>query len=125
MQDVDIQVVVNLIVVNGDSQVLYLKRDPKLEKWWLPGEDVEPFTHPDAQATKIAASIGLTHDPIQYRRLQSFRGRRGWHLMFDYLVEANGSVSEPYRWFDIGSPPTSMHGEWERSVVHAVLNPAK
>ena len=52
---VDIQIIANLVVRNGEGQVLFLRYDPENEKWWLPGGDVTPFTHPDEARDKALA----------------------------------------------------------------------
>ncbi|MDE0242216.1 MAG: hypothetical protein OXK82_12980 [Deltaproteobacteria bacterium] len=40
------QVIANLVVTDRDGHVLFVRHDPDSEKWWLPGRDVEPYTHP-------------------------------------------------------------------------------
>ncbi len=119
-QDIDIQVIANLVVTNGTGQVLLTKYNPDIDRWWLPGGDVEPFTHPDEQARKVIDGLGLTGATPTFKRLQSFRGRRGWHLVFDYLVAADGTPVEPAQWFEPGDLPATMHGEWEKGVIAAI-----
>ena len=119
-EDVDIQVIANLVVRNGAGQVLLTKYNPDIDRWWLPGDDVEPFTHPDEQARKVIDGLGLAGATPAFKRLQSFRGRRGWHLVFDYLVHADGTPSEPAQWFDAGDLPKTMHGDWEKGVIAAL-----
>ena len=60
-----------------------MRYDPEMEKWWLPGADVEPYSHPDDSAAKVMQDFpGLTVENCRFSHLESFRGRRGWHLVF-------------------------------------------
>lgn len=115
--DVDIQVLSNLVVRNDQGQFLLTKLNPELDRWWLPGADVEPFTHPDEQAQKILDGLGLVAESLEFKRVQSFRGRRGWHLSFDYLVEASGRAHNPAQWFGLDALPQTMHGDWEVNLI--------
>lgn len=117
----DIQVIANLVVRNGEGRVLLTKYNPDVDRWWLPGQDVEPFTHPDEQARKVLDSLGLDIRGLEFRRVQSFRGRRGWHLAFDYLVDADGDPDSPAQWFEVNSLPNTMHGDWETGVISDLL----
>ena len=117
----DIQIIANLVVVNQDGEVLLTQYNPAVDRWWLPGQDVAPYTHPDETAQAIVESMGVQASSTDFRRVQSFRGRRGWHLAFDYLVRATGSPNEPAQWFDVASLPPTMHGDWERAVLGDLL----
>ncbi len=80
---VDIQIIANLVVCNRAGDVLFVRYDPENEKWWLPGGDVEAFTHPDEARDKALRDF----DTLEVRSrslsfVESFRGRRGWHLVF-------------------------------------------
>ena len=120
---VDIQVIANLVVRNGDGAVLFLRYDPENEKWWLPGSDVEPFTHPDDAAAKAPRDIeGLGVTACALNHVESFRGQRGWHLVFNYDVHAAGTPGGTHeaQWFAPGDLPRTMRGDWEKQVVARV-----
>lgn len=120
---VDTQVISNLVVRNGDGEILFVRYDPENEKWWLPGADVEPFTHPDDTATKVLGDIeGLAVSACSLSHVESFRGRRGWHLVFNYDVRAAGEPGGPHqaKWFAPDDLPRTMHGNWEKQVVSQV-----
>ena len=51
-EEVSTQVIANLVVRNPNGEVLFVRYDPENEKWWLPGGDVEPYSHPDEAAAK-------------------------------------------------------------------------
>lgn len=128
-----IQLIANL-VVEGESDQILLARynqegetdEPDAEqRWWLPAHELDPYQHPD-EAAKIAIDEigGLTIESSKLARIQSFRGRRGWHISFDYHVKATGQPSGtgvPAAWHQADDLPPTMHGNWERETIHAVL----
>ena len=121
---VDIQIIANLVVRNGKGEVLFVRYDPESEKWWLPGGDVEPFTHPDEARDKALQDFpGLEVGARSLSFVESFRGRRGWHLVFHYDVGAEGAPGGDLEaaWFSPADPPRSTHGQWEKSVIARVL----
>lgn len=130
-----IQLIANLVVQRDDSHVLLAQYNPGGEtdepdaevRWWLPAHELDPYQHPDAAAQQAIDEIGgLEVLDITLHRIQSFRGRRGWHLSFDYRVLASGQPSEshvPAAWFDPDDLPPTMHGNWERDTIAAVTNP--
>lgn len=62
---------------------------------------------------------------IELSRVQSFRGRRGWHVSFDYAVRVSGEPGQgsvPADWFDRTDLPPTMHGNWERDTIDSVLD---
>ena len=121
----DVQLISNLIVAKSPSDVLLVKYDASDERWWLPGGDLEPYEHPDEAARRILADLpGLTVESMVLHDVESFRGRRGWHVVFHYLVRAGGEVRGkiPAAWFPALSMPRTMHGRWERSAVERVLD---
>ena len=119
----DIQLIANLIVVRDDGKVLFVKYDPEDERWWLPGEDLEPYEHPNERARKELARFGLEPDGMEMIFVESFRGRRGWHVVFHYLVGATGHPTGEHvaEWFSPDAMPRTMHGAWERDAVNRVL----
>jgi len=96
-----------LIVRHQDGRVLFL-HGPEEDRWWLPGEDMQAYETPAEAVRRIIGKLGsLTWTEARLRGVDSFRGRRGWHVMFHYLVEA--TTLEPTsryvcEWF----PPTSL-----------------
>ncbi len=116
---VDTQVIANLVTINDKGQVLLTQLDDS-EKWWLPGEDVEPFTHPDDTVAKIAAKLTGEALKPNFDHLESFRGRRGWHLMFNYVLLAGAARNEDGDWHDVDALPKTAHGNWEKQVIRQI-----
>ena len=124
-ENVATQVITNLVVSDGQGRVLLVRYDPDDETWWLPGKDVEPFSHPDDAAKAVLADLpGLEAGSPLFHHVNSFRGRRGWHLMFHYLVTASGEPAGavPAAWFPVDALPATRHGGWEKQQVAALLN---
>jgi ADP-ribose pyrophosphatase YjhB (NUDIX family) len=127
-----IQLIANLVVHNGDA-VLLARYDASDEsdpdegdiRWWLPGQELEPYEHPDEAARRALAAIpGLVAEEVALAGVQSFRGRRGWHVSFDYRVTATGDPGAdgvPAGWFSRHELPRTMHGRWERDVIDRLL----
>lgn len=127
-----IQLIANLVVRRDDGRVLLVRYNPTGEidepgadaRWWLPAHELDPYQHPDDAAQFAVDEIGgLNAEDITLNRVQSFRGRRGWHISFDYLVHANGepaSTAIPAAWYDTNDLPPTMHGNWERDTIEAV-----
>jgi ADP-ribose pyrophosphatase YjhB (NUDIX family) len=125
-QHPEIQLIANLVVRRADGRVLLVRYHADDERWWLPGEDLEPFEHPDERASAVLAGFpGLAPTSVEMAFVESFRGRRGWHVVFHYKVEANGDENPggdvPSDWFPAGELPRTMHGRWERDAVARVL----
>ena len=121
---VDIQIIANLVVRNGHGQVLFVRYDPDNEKWWLPGSDVEPYAHPDDTANQVLRQFeDLEINACRLGFVDSFRGRRGWHLVFNYDARAEGKPGGPdeAQWFAPDEMPRTVHGGWEKEVVSRVL----
>ncbi len=120
----DIQLIANVVVRRGD-EVLLVRHDPGDEVWWLPGGDLQPYEHPDDAAKRVLADIpGLKISAPKMVNVESFRGRRGWHVMFNYLVDAagepKGNISAT--WHKAAKLPRTKHGNWEQSTIAAVLS---
>jgi ADP-ribose pyrophosphatase YjhB (NUDIX family) len=122
-QQPDIQLISNLVVVGEDGRVLFVRYDPDDDRWWLPGEDLEPYEHPDDRARRELARFGLEPDQLTMKFVESFRGRRGWHVVFHYRVDVSGEPDSEYiaHWFDSESMPRTVHGRWEHDAVRRVL----
>jgi ADP-ribose pyrophosphatase YjhB (NUDIX family) len=119
-----IQLISNLIVRRPDGRVLLVRYDPDDERWWLPGEDLEPYEHPDDRARETLAQFsGVGARSFSMRFVESFRGRRGWHVVFHYLVDADGDPAGAYpaAWFRPDELPRTVHGRWEREAVRRAL----
>jgi ADP-ribose pyrophosphatase YjhB (NUDIX family) len=121
----DIQLFCNLVIRRrGDGAILFVKPDPAEERWWLPWADLEPYQHPDdAVQAALKKLAGLEVARTTMAQVQSFRGRAGWHVTFDYLVEAAGDpkTDQNPQWFPADKPPRTVHGEWEKGVVRDVI----
>lgn len=121
-----IQLIANLVVTRPDGQVLFVRYDPEDERWWLPGEDLNPYEHPDEAARRILAEFtGLTVGAMHLREIESFRGRRGWHVVFHYRVDADGEVQSrfPASWFPLTNLPRTPHGRWEKDIAKKLGGP--
>jgi hypothetical protein len=104
--------------------VLFVRYQPDEERWWLPGEDLEPYEHPDQRARAVLAGLEpLEVKSMAMNEVESFRGRRGWHVIFTYRVEADGEPGGefPAEWFPADEVPKTKHGRWERERVSRVL----
>jgi DNA-binding PadR family transcriptional regulator/ADP-ribose pyrophosphatase YjhB (NUDIX family) len=122
----DVQLIASLVVRRDDGMILLIRYHDDDERWWLPGEDLEPYEHPDEAARRILASTfpSLGYREPTFDHVESFRGRRGWHVVFHYLVAAGGDGASafPAEWFDPSELPRTMHGAWERDSVRKVLD---
>lgn len=119
----NIQLVANLVIHNN-QQVMLVRYDPTSQAWWLPGGDLEPYEHPDDAAKRVLSAFsGLETQTPKLASVESFRGRRGWHVVFHYDVAATGQPSAefPANWFDQTDFPQTVHGKWERESVRTVL----
>ena len=130
-----IQLIANLVVVNSAGEVLLAKYYPggesdeadADERWWLPAHELDPYQHPDDAANLAIEAIGgIEATSVTLAKVQSFRGRRGWHVSFDYHIEAAGEPSDagvPAGWHNRQNLPPTMHGNWERDTIDSVLGP--
>lgn len=126
-----IQLIANLVVEGEPGHVLLARYNPASEadddantRWWLPAHELEPYQHPDDAAQIALDEIGgLTVTSSKSARIQSFRGRRGWHVSFDYYIRASGQPTAdktPAAWHPIDDLPPTMHGNWETDTIDAV-----
>ena len=100
-----IQLIANLVVEGEPGQVLLARYNPEREtdesdaatRWWLPAHELEPYQHPDDAARIALDEIGgLAIESSTLSRVQSFRGRRGWHISFDFHVMASGEPASTH-----------------------------
>jgi ADP-ribose pyrophosphatase YjhB (NUDIX family) len=125
----DIQVISSLVVQRENGDVLLVRHSPDDERWWLPGDDLVPYEHPDDAAKRFLErdAPGLECGEPRMVFVESFRGRRGWHVIFHYTVEARGEVQEGTEgihesgWFPAQDLPRTFHGSWERKVIERAL----
>jgi ADP-ribose pyrophosphatase YjhB (NUDIX family) len=45
--------IANVVAVRSDGRVLLVRHDVDDERWWLPGEDLRPYQHPDERAREV------------------------------------------------------------------------
>lgn len=118
----DIQLICNVVVHDGGD--VLLTRYDDAERWWLPGSDLEPYEHPDAACARILRGLEVHGLAPRLHHVESFRGRRGWHVMFNYDATLAGERSPATgdgRWFGAQALPRTAHGDWERGVIARVL----
>lgn len=121
----EIQLIANVVVTDKRGHVLFIKYDPEDERWWLPGDDLVPYQHPDERAKEVLDAVaGLTWKGLEMVFVESFRGRRGWHVMFNYRAFGSGEVGADGRatWFPPDALPRTMHGKWEIKVVNRCMS---
>ncbi len=123
-QKADLQLTANVIIVSTRDQVLLTRYDDEDERMWIPGALLNEYEHPDAAAARAVVDVGATtNTAATLHHIESFRGRRGWHVMFNYVVRLDMDVTaKDAAWFDAKQLPPTAHGEWERGVIAKVLN---
>jgi ADP-ribose pyrophosphatase YjhB (NUDIX family) len=121
MAQPEIQVISSLVVQREDGDVLLVRYDLDDERWWLPGDDLVPYEHPDDAARRFLErdAPGLACEEPEMLFVESFRGRRGWHVIFHYGVRARGEAGgeTPTEWFSPDELPRTFHGSWEKKVI--------
>ncbi len=118
-QKTDIQLTANVIIVSASDQVLLTRYDDEDERMWIPGASLNEYEHPDAAAARVVVDVGvITNAAVTLHHIESFRGRRGWHVMFNYVVRLDTNVTaKDAAWFDAKQLPSTAHGEWESGVI--------
>ncbi len=119
-----IQLIANVVLLDPSNRVLLVRRDPDEDKWWLPGEDLEAYEHPDERVAEVIASLGVeVLKPSKLIFIESFKGRRGWHVMFNYIAEVSAfeSLDSNAQWFESCELPPTKHGRWEQTTISKVL----
>jgi ADP-ribose pyrophosphatase YjhB (NUDIX family) len=118
-----VQLIVNPVVERGDGSVL-LRREEDA-RWTLPDAELEPYEHPeDAAGEVLGDPAGLVVSEVRLANVQSFRGRRGWHVTIELprqggrvpVAAGKGGGLVPAR-----RPPRTAHGAWEGQTVAGVL----
>lgn len=130
-----IQLIANVVATTPAGDVLLVQYGPGSEtdeegaRWWLPARELEPYEHPDAAARAALEEVaGITVEDLALAGVQSFRGRRGWHVSFDYRAELRGAPAPdgdiPAALHPADALPRTAHGRWERDLVARVLGAA-
>jgi ADP-ribose pyrophosphatase YjhB (NUDIX family) len=118
----DIQLIANVVVLNAAGEVLLTREDMgegQPARWWLPGAELAPYEHPDAACQRALAELGLSAAAATLHHVESFRGRRGWHVMFNYRCDTQGDAAAA-SWHSPRSLPATAHGAWEAGVIGKV-----
>jgi ADP-ribose pyrophosphatase YjhB (NUDIX family) len=118
----EVQLIANVVIMNTDGQTLLTKYDAEDERWWLPGAQLNSYEHPDEAAARALAGLaGLQAGAPKLHHIESFRGRRGWHVMFNYTTTVTAATPpEKGQWFAPDKLPAMMHGKWEAGVLATV-----
>ena len=118
-----IQLIANAVITDGKGRVLLTRYgDEDEQRWWLPGTDLKPYEHPDEALGRALAGLLCAPKSSALHHVESFRGRRGWHVMFNHRVRANAtSATEQGQWFAADALPRMAHGRWEPGVIAKVL----
>jgi len=123
-----IDLICNVVIKRAsDEKVLLVKYKKDDDRWWIPSETLVPYEHPDEVALKVIKNTGgLTNKYLNFSEIESFRGRTGWHIMFNYLteVEPKGECEVTSEWFSPNNLPQMVHGKWEKSVIDKALSVA-
>jgi ADP-ribose pyrophosphatase YjhB (NUDIX family) len=118
----DIQLIANAVVTDGRGRVLLTRYDDDESTWWLPGRNLEPYEHPDEALQRALAGLVSASRRSTLHHVESFRGRRGWHVTFNFIVEADAdAASADGQWFAADQLPATAHGKWEQAVIAKTL----
>lgn len=122
-----VQLIAHVVATDPDGRVLLVRYgedatsdDPR---WWLPAGELEPYEHPDDVIRSSLDELGVEVASIALRSVDSFRGRRGWHVTFDYAADVTGEPSGPVpaAWHAPDALPATAHGHWERDLIARIL----
>lgn len=119
----EVQIIANVVARDPSGRVLFVRYDPDDERWWLPGRDLEPYEHPDDAARSVVAGVSLRVTALRMTHVESFRGRRGWHLVLHYRADVEGDPAgdAPAAWHAADALPRTAHGNWEHDAVARAL----
>jgi len=119
----DVQLIANAVITDGDGRVLLTRYgDDAEDTWWLPGAQLAPYEHPDEALRRALDGLAAVNGAPALHHVESFRGRRGWHVMFNYLVHIEaGAAGSDGRWFAAQALPRFAHGPWETGVIAKAL----
>lgn len=119
----EIQLIANAVITDGRGRVLLTRYDDEgVDRWWLPGANLLPYEHPDEALRRALDGLVAALKSSALHHVESFRGRRGWHVMFNHRVKVNPkSASGQGQWFAADALPRMAHGQWEPGVIAKVL----
>ena len=118
----DIQLIANAVITDGRGRVLLTRYDDDKSQWWLPGSNLQPYEHPEEALQRALEGLVSTPKRSALHHVESFRGRRGWHVMFNFVVKANArSAGVDGQWFAADQLPAMAHGKWELGVIAKAL----
>lgn len=118
----DVQLIANAVITDGRGRVLLTRYDDDEDRWWLPGAQLKPYEHPDQALQRALEGLAAAAQPPSLHHVDSFRGRRGWHVMFNYLVHADRETTgSDGQWFAADALPRFAHGPWESGVIGKAL----
>jgi len=119
----DIQLIANAVITDGRGRVLLTRYGDDEAQWWLPGANLKPYEHPEeALQRALDGLLAPTRKPAALHHVESFRGRRGWHVMFNFVVKAGAKAAlDEGEWFAADQLPAMAHGKWERGVIVKAL----
>jgi ADP-ribose pyrophosphatase YjhB (NUDIX family) len=121
--DPKIDLICNVVATDGEGRVLLVNYGDD-DRWWLPGRSLVPYEHPDEVAPKVLADVeGVKVGAATFGEVESFRGRTGWHVMFNYSVVASGTPAnlDDANWFAADALPQMAPGNWEKGVIERAL----
>jgi ADP-ribose pyrophosphatase YjhB (NUDIX family) len=114
----DIQLIANAVITDGRGRVLLTRYGDDEAQWWLPGTDLKPYEHPEEALQRALAGLVTANKAPALHHVESFRGRRGWHVMFNFVVKAGvKAAGDDGQWFAADQLPSMAHGKWERGVI--------
>lgn len=126
-----IQLIAHVVATDADGRILLARYGDDADaaptsddvRWWLPAGELEPYEHPDAVARRAIEELGVQVDAIALASVDSFRGRRGWHVMFDYRATVSGEPTgaPSAAWHPADQLPAMAHGNWERDTITRLL----
>lgn len=112
-----IDLICNVVIRRKDGKVLLVPNEGD-DRWWIPSACLVPYEHPDEVAPRVVKESGLGKPRVVFSEVESFRGRSGWHVMFNYRADVAGGKGE---WFDPKALPQMVHGNWEKQVIAKAL----
>lgn len=117
------QLIANAVITDGRGRVLLTRHgEDGDDTWWLPGAELRPYEHPDEAVARALDGLAGTVKRRALHHVESFRGRRGWHVMFNYLVTIGArSAGDDGQWFAADALPRFAHGRWESGVIVKAL----
>ena len=118
----DVQLIANTVITDPRGRVLLTRYDDDAERWWLPGAQLRPYEDPEAALQRALDGLVTGTERVVLHHVESFRGRRGWHVMLNLRVKAKaGAATADGTWFRADALPPFAHGRWEPGVIGKAL----